>query len=247
MEPATRFLWREGVAPVLLLPLVTLVAALPNSLALLLSAWRGGPSRDQAERALAWTCVASLAIYTAVGVSNNRYAMPAITILPVLWAPVVRRHFERASASRPLLDRVLMNRPLAWGLVVLVGSFVSMAYTEQRRAHRTSGEPSGVALGEALPDGAEVWGGWLADNRPEVLYYAQRRAAAMGKSISPRWMPAIESGEIIPPPGKFLALTQGDGADEIDRYDRAGAIAGLREVFRGQVHKFDFRVYRNPG
>jgi 4-amino-4-deoxy-L-arabinose transferase-like glycosyltransferase len=248
-EPPGRFLWRPGEAlGVVSLPIVTLIAAMPTSLSLLLTFRdaRIETREDKFARAVAWACVAALLIYAVIGVSNNRYAMPAVGVLPCLWAFVLRRHFERLPSSRPLLDQVLMNRPWAWGVAFLLAAFASIVYTEHRRAERTSGKPAGLALGEQLDDGQQVWANAVMDNRPEVLYYARQRATELGRQVRVLWVPPNHGGQSdlpIPPSGRLLALLEGPDLTELPAYDNAGLLSGMHEVFSGQVHKFVIHVY----
>jgi hypothetical protein len=246
-EPPGRFLWRPGeVWRVLTLPFATFAGALPTSLSVLLALRdaRLRTDEDDLARAGAWASVLSLVAYTVIGVSNTRYAMPAVGVMPCLWGFVLRRHFERLPEARPLIDRFLMNRPSAWGALVLAGAIVGMVYTEHRRAERTSGKPAGVELGEALEDG-ELWGHEVMD-RSEVLYYARERAAERGKHVRVRWVPPDHAGQgplPVPPAGNYVVLLESPVA-ELERYEAAGLVKGLHEVYRGQAHKFSFRVYR---
>jgi 4-amino-4-deoxy-L-arabinose transferase-like glycosyltransferase len=244
-QTTARFLWASGEAPgVLTLALSTLFSALPTSLSLP-AAWRRGDDCDDTfARALGWTCVLSLLIYTVAGISNNRYAMPALGVLPCLWAPTLKRHFQNPA---PGLRTFFINRAGLGAALLLIAAIGSTIYTEHRRATRTSGQPAGEALAAVLENGALLWGDTLPDNRPEVLYYAQRRAAQLGKHFQVLWTPANHAGRgpcPLPPPGGYIALVEGD---ELERYQKAGLIDGLREVFSGQAHKFVFHVYRNPG
>jgi 4-amino-4-deoxy-L-arabinose transferase-like glycosyltransferase len=248
-EPPGRFLWRPGEALLVLsLPVATLAAALPTSLSLVLALRdaRVQTREDEFARAVAWACVASLLIYAVIGVSNNRYAMPAVGVLPCLWAFAVRRHFERLPASRPLLDRVLMDRPWAWGAAFLIAAAASIFYTEHRRAERTSGKPAGIALGELLSDGQVIWANGVMDSRPEVLYYARQRAGELGRHVRVLWVPPNRGGQSelpLPLSGGLLALAEGPDLTELAAYGNAGLLSGMREVFSGQAHKFVIHVY----
>ena len=230
------------------MPFATLVAAMPTSLSLLL-AFRDArvqTREDNFARAGAWSCIAALLIYTVIGVSNNRYAMPALGLAPCLWAFVLRRHFERLPASRPWLDRLLMDRPWGWGAAFLIAAIASIFYTEHRRAERTSGKPAGIALGEVLEDGQVVWANGLMDNRPEVLYYARQRAHQLGRQVSVLWVPPNHGGQgelPVPPAGEILVVVSAPEVEELAAYENAGLLRGMREVFRGQAHKFAFRAY----
>jgi hypothetical protein len=241
-------LWREGATfGVLALPVRTLIEALPVGAVLpLVFRWRQTEAtQDTIGRALAWSCLVALLIYAVVGVSNTRYSMPAVGVLPCLTAYVLRRHSEQPATARPLWARLLMDRPWAWGVVLLIAALASVIYTENRRADHTSGKPAGIALGKVLEGSTQVWANALMDNRPEVLYYARQSAAELGREVRVRWVPPQHNGQgdlPMPPRGSYVALLEGD---ELVAYEQAGLLTGMHEVFRGQAHKFLFRVYQN--
>jgi hypothetical protein len=171
--------------------------------------------------------------------------MPAVGALPCLTAFVFRRHFEQPASARPLWARLLLDRPWVWNVGLLMGALVSLVLTENRRAERTSGKPAGIALGKVLEGSTQIWANKLTDNRPEVLYYARQSAGELGHEVRVRWVPPQHSGQgdlPIPPQGSYVALLEGD---ELVAYEEAGLLTGMHEVFRGQAHKFLFRVYQN--
>jgi 4-amino-4-deoxy-L-arabinose transferase-like glycosyltransferase len=258
LQSAARFLYKPGHLPqVFLLPLSSLLAVLPWSLSLIgaLPASIQEDYHDRLGRGAAYAVLIALLIYTVIGVSNNRYTMPATTILPVVSAYV---GWRLSIAWIPVWlvgvsKSFVVRRPWIYLTALFIGSLLYVPYTEHRRAVRTSGQKVGYDLARTLPDGAEVWGDALLDNRGEVAYYAQRRAAEMGRTLRIRWVPANKNGQgdcPIPPPGVFLVLLE-SGQDatevqvqELERYRAAGLLGGLEEVFDGAAHKFVFRVYR---
>jgi 4-amino-4-deoxy-L-arabinose transferase-like glycosyltransferase len=257
VQSAEQFLWKPGRRlEVLVLPASALLAALPWSGALLFAFIKTRepetPELDRG-RAVSLTVLLALAIYTVIGVYNNRYTMPMTTLLPVVVAFAGWRiaHSPLPPWASRLATHTLMRRPWVWGLVLLMGALVSLVYTEHRRDVRTSGREAGVRLGEFLPDGAILTGDLLLDHRPEVAWYARQHAAAIGKRITVQWRPAHKHGQgenPIPPPGTYLALlnipVEIDEAAELDRYKSAGLMPRLERVHLDAAHKFLFEVFR---
>ncbi|HYE61791.1 MAG TPA: glycosyltransferase family 39 protein [Phycisphaerales bacterium] len=257
LQGAEQFLWKPGRRlEVLILPASALLAALPWSAPLLLALARP-QDRDTREhtlgRAVSFSVLAALAIYTVIGVYNNRYTMPITTLLPIVTAYAgwrLSRHDLPAWGQR-VARHSLMHRPWVWGLALLMAALTSLVYTEHRRDVRTSGRDTGERLGELLPDGALLTGDLLMDHRPEVAWYARERAAKLRKSITVRWTPAHKNGQgqfPLPPPGSFIALLElpldPDQPSELEQWHAAGMLAGLQQVHIDAAHKFVFRVYR---
>ena len=263
LQSADDFLWRKDkIAGVFTLPLTTLLSALPWSIALLFAL---APRVKHAEQntqsaplpsagaATAWAVLISLLIYTVIGVSNNRYTMPAAALIPIV---AVFAGWRLSTADLPHRLNFAARWPLArHPLILLLPLFVAACayngYAEHRRAVRTSGQTAGIALGELLPEGAEVWGDALLDNRSEAGYYAQVRAAAMGKKVRFLWTPANMHGRgpcPLPPPGGYILLLEEGQTElpesELDRYRRAGALKFLKHLHTGRAHKFLFHLYR---
>ncbi len=254
-----QFLWKPGkvLEVIFLLPLF-LLAALPCAAGLLLVLPRppGGRQktpRDTVGRSLAWTVIATLLLYTIIGVSKNRYAMPIATILPLVLAYGHARLHDRLLPPKVLrvARLLLMDRPVLWLGAMLIGSSVLLIANNHRRATVTTGQFAGERLADFLPDGAEVWADDLLDNRPEIGYYAQLRAAELGKTLIVRWMPHGKNNlgdNPMPPPGVYLALLESgkdeDPVAELDRYRAAGVMDRLEEVGQDFAHKFIFRMYR---
>lgn len=214
VQSPSEFLWAKGkIVQVLTLGPVTLLGALPFALALPL-ALVGSRHRDpvdregeDAGRALAWGMLLALGFETLIGVSNNRYAMPAVTWMPAVYAFVLWRHRGGASDWAGRIGRaVLLGRPAGVCAVMLLAAWAHLAWFEHRRDSRTSGLEAGLSLGAALPPG-DVWADKAIDTRPEVLWYAAGEAARRGKPVAVHWVPGL--AELAAPPRGTLVLLQG--------------------------------------
>jgi 4-amino-4-deoxy-L-arabinose transferase-like glycosyltransferase len=258
-EPPSRFLWNfSRLGSIVFLPLIALASAFPMGLAvpLAIAARPLDETRDRFARAVLLTCLASLLVYAIVGVSNPRYAMPALTLAPMACAILFARVSDGLGA--PFRSRRLA-RHVAWiaAAVLLPVAMGQAAWIEYRREFRTSGREAGRAMAEFLPDGAEVWANTMIDSRPEVLWYAQRAAAAAGRRVRVVWKPFIRSsGEkdplAIPPSGGFVLIRTDIASgslspSELLRYRAAGLADRLGPpLLKGTVHTFDFELHRVP-
>ena len=255
-QPVGDFLWSTDrlVGVVLLVP-AALAAMLPASLALLFP-WgpnargeageRLPPLSVETARTLARACLLALGVLLVAGVSNPRYAMPA----GVFAAPLVAYVFAGAGGGfTPLRARIaralMLGRPGAWAGVLLVGVAAHVVWFEAR-SRATSGREAGVALGDALPDGATVVADHLIEARPEVLLYAARRAHEQGRSITVRWEPGLPSLGALPP-GVFAAIRTDARSDEQARVQSAGLTAHLERIHDGRVHEFAFALVQGVG
>lgn len=255
-QPVGDFLWSaDRVVGVALLAPAALAAMLPASLALLFP-WGPDaraetgkglpPPAVEAARTLAWACVLALGALVVVGVSNPRYAMPAAVFAPPLVAYVFAGAAGGFTAIRRRIARTLMlGHPAAWPAALLVALAVHLAWFEAR-SRATSGREAGVALADALPDGAAVIADHLVEARPEVLLYAARRAHEQGRSVTVRWEPGLPSLGVLPP-GVFVALRTDAGSDERARFERDGLSARFERIYEGRVHKFAFALVRGVG
>jgi 4-amino-4-deoxy-L-arabinose transferase-like glycosyltransferase len=253
LQTPEEFLWRsDKLDRIALLPLESIAAALPLSVALIsclvrppgVREWLETSEGVTARRALLAVVLAfvlSILIYTLMGVSNNRYTMPAATFL----APALAYTLRTARLLRtPILVRLVtlsgITRPWIWAAVLLVGAGVALAAKEQQR-QRASGVACGEALAAILPDHAILYADGLIDTRPELLWAARDAAAQRGRSLHVRWVPISIRGPKLPPPGHFLALMHQTDA-ELAAY--AHALPACTPIFRGRVHKFTFTVYQ---
>lgn len=249
-QAVDEFLWQQGkTAQVLLLAPSALVMALPGSLALLFP-W--GPDAKAEHhlppalpfpralpiaRILTIAVVLSLAVLTVAGISNPRYAMPT----QMLIAPVAG-YFGLGLTGlfilkRPPIARAfLLGHPLIMAGGLLVASLVLLSTAEARRT-RVAGTEAGELIAHAVPAGATIWADHLIEARPDVLWYAAR--AAPGLKIE--WKP-LAAAPLLPPDGVFLVLRDDEDAGDYRKYADAGLLASLREVSRGSVYQYSFRV-----
>lgn len=255
VQSPSEFLWGAGkVARVLTLGPVTLLGALPFALALPLALC--GPRHrdplqregDDAGRTLAWATLIALGIETVVGVSNNRYAMPAVTWMPAVYAFALCRHRAGASEWAARAGRaVLLGRPrLVAGLMLLV-AWGHLAWFEHRRDSRTSGLAAGLSLGAVLPPG-DVWADRAIDTRPEVLWYAAREAERRGHDVRVRWIPGLASRPDAPR-GTLVLLESQDNRPEdppeIPEPRRSELGLGP-PIWSGAAHVFRMIAVRRP-
>ena len=207
-------------------------------------------------RAVAWTCLLSLAVLTVLGVSNPRYAMPSVSFVPVVvgyaWG---RRH---GPAEEPLTrgtgtgstgltqSRQTRGTIQTGGAIVTAGLLIAagvwIGVLEPRERAR-SGREAGVAIGAVLPDGAMVWADHMVEARPEVLWYARQEAARLGKRIRPEWIPNLSRMLSLPRSGYLLLRTDPESG-EVAAYRSAGFMDRLTKVWEGRVHKFGCALYR---
>jgi 4-amino-4-deoxy-L-arabinose transferase-like glycosyltransferase len=268
LEPPTRFLFQpQRLLAIAALPVAALLAGLPHALALVPLASRGPDAPgDRAPatmaRALLATVAIALAIFMLAGVSNNRYAMPALALLPACvgagaWkakrsARAQARRADRSPARRPLLVRALRPAMLALALLAIGLS----VYGEHRRITRTTGKHAGLALGRLLEGepgaGVELWGDECFDTRPEVVRAAVEEATRQGQSIRARWMPRSarprDARVTLPEAGSYLLLRTDDRPrahderPELPEYARM--LHCLEHVATHEVHIFRFELYR---
>lgn len=259
-QGVSEFLWSgrpmtpTAIGQVVAMAPVALATLLPVSLALLFP-WGPDARREAARdaeaasahrwaRALAWTCLLSLALLTALGVHNPRYAIPSLCFIPVLAAYV---SWGARGGFMPLRARIaralLLGRGWAWPAVLAVGAAVYIGWFEPRQ-RATSGLEAGRSLGRVIPDGAMVWSDHMIEARPELLWYAQQAAANTGKTIRPVWVPGMAAMLSLPRPGVYLLLRTDAQSGEESAYQSAGFMDRLEKVWTGRVHKFECALYR---
>lgn len=266
IESPGRFLWNEAhIHKILLLPIMSFLSAFPAGVGLL-CAWGGAPLKPKSEqyaKGIILACILAVLIYACAGVSNTRYVMPALLIAPMGWSIVltrVRQGLAQAPSSKTAKTTI---RSLVIGALILLCAAWAHAYwLEHRREYRTSGKPMGLALGEMVNDGTEIWAFEMIDQRPELLYYARRRAAELGKTVRVRWMPMadalsgpehlIKNRPLLPPSGSYIVIRDDDKvrdqyAPEMGTFVREGVLEKLKTpILTGKVHNFSFRVYQVP-
>ncbi len=245
----------EKLLRIPLLPISTLGSALPLSIAVLF-AFRavGDPHRQRIARSIALTSLIAMLIYMVMGIGNNRYAMPALTVLAplVAWGP----------AAWPMLSRKRNQLVAVWypslTAILLVGAVVFIGYSENRRANRVSGKTSGQELGAIFDSDATIWANQLVEARPEVLWYAREEAERRGIALRVLWMPEISSRPANRAPGdpKVIAgpmpldprVWAALRDDDLEFSEvRALGMEDRVPVFTGQAHKFGYRIYAPLG
>jgi hypothetical protein len=258
VQSADAFLWEPGrlVGIVLLAP-TAFIAALPASLGVL---FPFGPdarreavtSQDSDEssaelriaRALAWSFVLSLVIFTLLGVGNVRYAMPAACLSPPL-AAYVLRGVRSASffPKRIAIARImLLGRAEVLLTVLLIAAGVWIFAVEPKRDAR-SGRAAGIRTGESIAshvlasEGAStrVLADHLVEARPEVLWYAAERAGDLGVRVETVWTPGLAGLLDSLSSDALYALRQdsGEWTDDLD----------LSPIHTDAVHVFEFGVW----
>lgn len=261
LQSPERFLWRGDEIPrtLFLLPLA-LGTSMPASLGLIVAllpparpgTGAGFPRGREHALAIGLTVVIALGAYTILGVSNARYAMPALVLLPILtgyaaaWWPGA----QPDRGWRALGTLLLQDRTWIAPACLLIGAGVYIAWFEPRRV-RISGRGEGERFAATLPPGeTRVWADKLIEARPEFFYYAQREASREGKRLDVRWVPQDRFSPRLPEPGSLIAIRtdswtlRDDFEPENETFARFGLGARLRPVFTGRVHKFTFTIER---
>ncbi|MEZ6235779.1 MAG: glycosyltransferase family 39 protein [Phycisphaerales bacterium] len=269
------FLWEGSkVSRILTLPGAAWVSMLPAGLALLLFLPRRRAEREAASDAgeialraeeagrvfaLAW--LIAILFYTAIGVSNPRYTLPAGTLLPPVVAAALAswrtpKGIGGMAGARRGAARVLwLGWPGVW-VGVLAAGFVGFLVWYEAPRGRTSGDEAGAGLAAVLEraaDGASgrevgldsrgpiVWADQLVECRPEVLLYARR----WNPLVRARWVKPLESVE--PAVGDILIVRtdrHGLGDGEPTERDRCAALLQRAErIDAFDVHKYSFEVY----
>lgn len=268
LESPTLFLFRpQQLLEIASLPVAVLIAALPTSLGVLAIAFyrsgiaqrAGNTASGRAALALLLTIGFAILGYMLTGVSNNRYALPAVALMPAACGAAAWVLVQRArTLPSPLAQaehRRLKQFGVALLIVLLAAATFSAWYGEHRRNTRTSGKAFGVELGAYLTRPAELWADQVIDTRPEVVMAAVDVARSHQVGIRARWMPVSlwrrEHGETsvpMPPVGSYVLLRT-DDLPRRDQYELdeereyASVMHRLREVHRGMVHNFEYRLY----
>ena len=249
-EPAvvqnpSEFLWEVSRLPsIALLPVAAIGAAAPASIGLLAifrACTPASPEAARLGRTLAYAVLISLGVFVAVGVSNPRYAMPAMMLAAPLVGPVLSAWLADEPASRGRWGAVRMG-----AVAAVVACVVSVVWSESLRrgdGQRGSGREAGYRLAEDLVRAGvvgpvELYADALVEARPEVLWYAKVRARELGLEIRPVWRSAAVRS-FDPPAGALAVLRTDPDADEV----RHHGIRGV-EVARGTRGQYEFVVLR---
>jgi len=263
-------LWRrDELLGVLTLAPTAWVWALPASLALLF-VW-GPDARREGEhdpasaerfaraRGIAFAWLVSVAVCTALGISNARYAAPGAGLLPLCVAYVARgacRPGEFTARRRAIARGMLLGGGWVWVALLMVGAWV---YTGTREAgvRRSSGREAGVAIARVIAAGIESGAiatptTLIADDaieaRPEVLAYARRELASTGHDGVVRMQWVVGNWErLSPEPGGLTLLRLDAGSTESGLLGAGGDGGALVELGRFDVHKYKLGLYLKSG
>jgi 4-amino-4-deoxy-L-arabinose transferase-like glycosyltransferase len=245
LQGPSDFLWSADtlslsrIGKVAAMPFAALFAALPAALFLIPS--KRAQQAPPHAAALALTCLLSLGALTVLGVSNPRYALPALGFLPILAA--------YATLVRP---RFFAPRTLAIAVAVLAAGAAFYVLSFEPRSRATSGREPGETLALSLPQGAEVWADGLIEARPEVLLYAARAKSRDLRIVNPeeclrvRWVPGLAQSGKLPPPGTYVVLRTDQMGDETATPREKGLTTRLNVVASGAVHKYTYTLYQVP-
>ena len=250
-EDFAGYLWNwSRVGEWLEMPFKAISTGLPAILALLFP-WgpdaRSEVSSDEDRRCYAITRVvaigflAALAVYMLFGVRNERYAMPALVLLPPLAAYVARGTASFFTPTRRrFARRFALGSPLGLVVAMVMGAMVYVWIIDPMRDER-SARSAADALARALPDNAEVWCNGIINSEPELLWYARREARAAGKAIRPIWKHREVAAFEVPPAGVFLLLNE----REWEQYEASSpAAARLEEIARGVADRTPYVLLR---
>ncbi len=235
------FLWSlDRAAGVALLAPMALLAGLPMALAMLFP-WGPDAAAEplgqdararRMSRALAWATLGTLGLFVAFGVSNPRYALPALVFTPPLigWAV---GGMSRMTAKRAKIGRcMLLGWPRVAACVLLIAGVV-YALAIEPRTRTESGRQAGRAMAAMVPAGSVVIADHAIEARPEVLLELVRAGAVV------RWM---GTGTHWPTGAHVLARDD-------ERSREAGAHAGDSDhekratLGRWRVHEYELVLF----
>lgn len=254
------FLYGPGwPAKLAVFPLATLASVMPAGVAMLFVFGRGARAeRDagreaciahDAARVLTLGALLGVGALMLSGVTNPRYAMPVLTLVPptvgyVAWG--VRGGFgeRRQRIARGLM----LGGPARLGWVLLIAAVVTAQVMERSRA-RNSGRDAGERLGVALAERAtargeatvEVWADHSIEARPEVLEWCRRKATELGVGVRARWV-SLGSGAPEKAAGVWLLVRADEGGDEASVWR-----AGREAAGEARAAKFGFVLLAPDG
>jgi 4-amino-4-deoxy-L-arabinose transferase-like glycosyltransferase len=193
-------------------------------------------------RTVSLTSMSTVLIFALVGLTNERYTLPAFTIISVLvgfgWAqtPKIRLGRFLVPLSRPLLASTMVASGLVW---------FGFIYVMEVRIRSQSGREEGYRLAAMLPDGAVVWGDGLIDARPETLLYARESARKQGRQLTIRWRHEENHVLSIPPAGDYLVARTDYRAPEGERLTSKDSL--IEKVAEGKVYLYHYELFRVTG
>ncbi|MBX9652758.1 hypothetical protein K2Y11_03980, partial [bacterium] len=237
------FFWETSLVGVLSMIPSAWIQAFPLCL-FLITPWMKEEYREsrslenRLSRVLAASSLMAVLIYATYGLTNPRYAMPAVTFVSPLvgYFVTVRRSLSFRFAPTGITQ-------LSWGLgaatILLVASWVGYIEYFEPRARAKSGQQEGRRLAEILPDGAQICADTLIEARPETLGYAREFAGRLGKRIEVYWTPLPSNHHPSPPPrGMFIALRTDN--EEWEYWKEARLFDQIDWQIKGTVYKYQY-------
>lgn len=245
VQSPSEFLWELSRLPgIALLPLAAIGAAAPASVGLL-ALFRplspADPEVARFARVLGFSVLVALGVFVVAGVSNPRYAMPALMLAAPLVGPMLSAWLagDQASGSRAGAVRI-------GTIAAVVSCVVSVVWSESLRrgaGQRGSGREAGYMLAQSLVDAGirgpvTLYADGLVEARPEVLWYAKLRAKELGLELRPVWRSsAVRAFEV--PAGSYAVLRTDPAADEVRHLGIRGT-----QVAEGTRGQYTFVVLR---
>jgi 4-amino-4-deoxy-L-arabinose transferase-like glycosyltransferase len=249
-EDFAKFFWDSSrLGGWILFPLAVLWSGLPASLALLFP-WGPDARREAADdarapmfavtRCLASAFLISIFLYWLAGVTNERYAMPSLVLLPPIVASVARGVVECFTPARAVIARLLaLGSPLSWPIALLLAAAAFIFVVEPREA-ASSARDAALALAPHIPADSSIYADGLIGAKPELLWYAARAARLDTRPARPIWDHTLIAAAALPSPGSFLLLNHA----EAERYRDAGHESRLVLEASGRAHTTEFVLYR---
>jgi 4-amino-4-deoxy-L-arabinose transferase-like glycosyltransferase len=246
-QGVSSFLWLEGplaskLSGVIGLAPVSAASAMPLALGLLILIPRASEERSwpiaPAARVLALAWLVTIAILMLTGVSNARYAMPAALLLAPPAGIVVARliHLRPSPRSRRLA--AIASASIAAILLALATTLALF----RPRGDSFAGRDAARTLAEALPASATIWADDAIEARPDVLWYMQQDAHALGKMARVQWAkPALAARGPIAP-GVWAVLRSDPESGECTL--SAAPVRTDRIAARAQVRDYRFILLR---
>jgi len=193
---------------------------------------------NQIARTVAASSLVSVLIYATYGLTNPRYAMPAVTFVSLLVGYFI-------TLRQPLSFRFAPTgiNPSHWGLrgaaIALLITWAGYVGYIEPRAYAQSGRDEGIRLAKMLPDGAVLCADTLIEARPETLGYAREFASRAGKVITIHWNPLPPDHQpIAPKSGMYVALRTDN--DEWRYWKEANLFDQIDWQTEGTVYKYHY-------
>lgn len=207
-----------------------------------------GRMATDAARVLSIGALSGVAMLVLSGVTNPRYAMPTLTLVPpvvgyMAWGALGGFGERRSKLARALL----LGKAWRLAAIMTIAAVVGTQVNETMR-ERSSGRAAGEVVGEALAREAaargktsvEVWADNAIEARPEVLEWCRRKAGELGLDVHPRWI-ALSKATRDEVKDVWLLVRQDADGDEVTAWGEArDRVAGAK------ASKFEFVLLAPP-